>query len=348
MPFDTLFSDKSIRVKLPPHTPPSHTSKFIQAMRQRKPILNSYTASKKTPALPTQSMLQKRQPKSIKFHVGFESHCRVCHKVYCWDDQLVFTTCCGNPIGSGCLEELSKKIESCFICGQSDTKDTSIVPVTSEAPTYIYRFGQQPEQEPSAPTELQPELQRASVDGSEDSISAAVPITGLATKSTPPCKSEHSLTEALRSLQGEASVDLGSQSTTKTITHRPDPLKARAFVQATFQRFIEAASVFEDHLNTEVKETFVKQLAKEIGVPTTQPPLSNRQSTSQSAGNSSPRNTGLERFAQIKKLEWQLADTIQGTMDVLYAPDAVDPFCGRCDQLQSRILNVLLPDESIP
>ena len=265
MPFDTLFSDKSIRVKLPPHTPPFHTSKFIQAMRQRKPIPNSYIASQKKPALPTQSMLQKQQLKATKLHADFESHCRVCHKVYCWVDQLVFTTCCGNPIGSGCLEELSKKIESCFICGQSDDKDTSIVPVTSEAPTYIYRFGQQPEQEPSAPTEFQPELQRASVDGSEDSISAAVTITGLATKPTTPFKSEHSLTEVLKSLQGEASVDLGSQFTTNTITHRPDPLKAQAFVQAAFQRFIEAASIFKDYLDIEAKETFMKQLAKEIG-----------------------------------------------------------------------------------
>ena len=53
----------------------------------------------------------------------------------------------------------------------------------------------------------------------------------------------------------------------------------------------------------------------------------------------------VERLREIRGLEDQRADTIQGALDVLYARDAVDPNCGRCDRLRDRILNVLMPDE---
>ncbi|KAL9130640.1 MAG: hypothetical protein Q9217_001210 [Psora testacea] len=297
--------------------------RFVEAMRLPNPVLSKYKTKTTSPDSPAKRALQKQQSSPPTVHLDPDSLCRICHKAFSGDDQLVLTPCCGNSVGSGCLEKHSKKVKNCFICCKPVEARATPQNRPGDIPNYIYRFGQRPEQ------------QSPQVTSQPLTDSAPTPILLE--------KSDHLLADMRGTT--ESNLSTGPNDHTSTAVYQgPKIAKARKFVQHAFERFLEAANIFEELLSVDAKKTFVDQMVKELGA---NPPTANAQTTSMSAGDSQTNDVLLERFAEIKRLEQQHADIIQDALGVLYAPDAIDPKCCKCDRLRSRILAALLPDESI-
>ena len=245
-------------------------------MRKPPPDLKKGKARSTPQDLPPQKASRKKRYTSSKVNTSFDSHCRVCENAYSWEDQMVFTLCCEKPIGFGCLEKLSRERDNCLICAKSNNACTARASTPSELtpseiPPYIYRFGQRPEQErslqaKSRPHSLAPSGCDGAIEHSGHSVSAATSSTisaGLTSDDEAdrslPYGSEPSNPENLGGRDGHDghTVPVGYQG--------PDIAKAREFVHDAFNRFMEAANMFDNLLTVDAKKSFVDQLAKDWG-----------------------------------------------------------------------------------
>ena len=158
-----------------------------------------------------------------------------------WDehDEMLCTPCCQTWLRAGEYGGVLKRNEACPKCKK-------------KRPNYIYRFRHRATTINEERNYVETQQMQTPPDLVLEGLTSTSPTTNLNSSkgSRKPNDATPDTSSSIYSTNDKDATKFGA----------PDPTAAEVFVQSAFDRFIEALTVFEDHIGMGARKGYVQQL----------------------------------------------------------------------------------------